>query len=104
MCFMRKLLLFLILLAGCHPQSSTSPVNPDASDAAPVPGPDVCGLAETNLLKLQCADTRGRLLGGPDLHGTKWSDVCRIDADAGISLVPSCIAAASTCAEVMLCK
>lgn len=100
------------LLCACPP--SPGPPVPDAdsgqpiADAAPPPSPaadaspsDTCGAAETRLLELGCKDSRGRLLGGPNLHGVSWSDVCRDNAKNGVSLQPNCIAKAKSCAEVM---
>ena len=59
----------------------------------------VCSQAEATLLQLQCKDARGRLLGGPNLHGVRWADICATDMDAGISVAASCIAAATSCAQ-----
>lgn len=119
---MRNLIPVLLLLAmtACPP-ATTKPPSPDgdavpppvaeaaasvaeAAPAPPAPAVDACAAGEAKLLALGCKDTRGRLIGGPDLHGVGWAIQCRIDADAGVDLHAICIAAASSCAQVMQCK
>lgn len=108
------------LLVACPP-SPPPVVPPDASDAAPVatdaappppapsadaaPAPlDACGKAQATLLRLQCKDARGRLLGGPNEHGASFAAVCRDDATKGVDVHPACLAAATTCAGVSSCS
>lgn len=65
---------------------------------------DICAAAEAKLLTLQCKDPRGRLLGGPNLSGTKWADICR-DVTAGqADMKPGCISVAKSCTEVEACR
>ncbi len=122
---MRKYLLLVpLLLAGCPSNPSNGPcpstlaaptpcVLKDAAppspapvvvDAAPSPKLDVCGLGEANLIKLGCKDDRGRLLGGPDLHGVSWAAVCRADQSHNVNMQPGCMAAAKNCEEVSKCR
>lgn len=72
-----------------------------ADAAPPAPPSDACGAAEAHLLALKCLDSRGRLLGGPNLHGVKWADICRQDRNNGVDLKPTCIAVKKTCEEVV---
>jgi hypothetical protein len=116
---MRKLIpTFLLLALAACPQAPATPPTPDVgTDAvAPTPPPpaeaapappaptDTCGAGEAKLLALGCTDPRGRLIGGPNMHDAGWADTCRFDLDAGVDLHASCIAAAATCAAVMLCR
>lgn len=110
-------LAFTAMLCGCPP-APPAPPTPDADsgqpifDAAPAPADaappppatDSCGRAEAHLLELGCKDSRGRLLGGPNLHGVGWADICRGNLRNGVSMQPDCIALAKSCAEVMTCR
>jgi hypothetical protein len=115
-----------LFLLGCPQPTPNQPVVPDADaatssvdasipppvDAAPpIPTsvkeagpPDSCALGEQNLLKLACVDARGRLIGGPNMHGEPWSQICRDNAEAGVDMKPACIAQAKTCAVVENCR
>lgn len=104
---MLKPLLLVSLLLGCPPATSPKPDASDGSAATLVAAEasvDSCGLAEQNLLKLGCKDPRGRLLGGPDLHGVSWSQVCRANKTNGVDMKPECLMIATTCAGVEQCR
>ena len=80
-------------------------VTPPTPSPAPSPEPhDACWNAAQKLLALGCKDSRGRVLGGPDLSGLTWSQVCRQDLANGVNLNASCITAAATCATAEACK
>ena len=120
---MRNLILFLTVaaLAACQspcPPASTSPLTSapcpaaDAGTPAP-PAPaadaavephDACWNAAQKLLELSCKDTRGRLLGGPNMSGLTWSTVCRQDFLNGAKINTTCIIGASSCAAAEACK
>lgn len=90
---MRKPLVLLLLplvLLGCPPG-----VTP--------PGTNQCAAAEQNLLKLQCKDSRGYLLGGPNKSGVAFHDVCIEDQNNSIPLNPACLAQITDCKEVDPC-
>ena len=99
--------------AGCPPPSPTPPT-PDADsgsvvdasvmDAVPPSPNDACSAAEANLLALGCKDSRGRLLGGPNLHGVPWAQICRENAANGVDMKPTCIVAKTSCAGVFACR
>lgn len=116
---MRKFIpLIVCLFVGCHgtvtpvpcpAQVPSTPCSSDASvkDAAPAPPPpplDACGLGEQNLLKLGCKDSRGRVIGSPDLHNVSWAAICRANMTNGVDMKPACMAAAKNCTEVESCK
>ena len=120
---MRKLTpLLLLVLLGCPPNPPNPPPSPDAdaaapppivdaappppppSDAAPPPPPDACGAGEQNLLKLGCKDGRDRLIGGPNMHGVAWAQICRDNKANGVDMHPICIAVARSCPEVLSCR
>jgi hypothetical protein len=119
---MRNLIPVILLLVGaaCTPAPSPAkPPSPDGDALTPVaadatvpaeaapapPAPtDACAAGEAKLLALGCKDSRGRLIGGPDLHGVGWAIQCRVDLDAGVDLHAICIAAAPSCTAVMACK
>ena len=111
-------IILLVALAACQPYSPTpadaSPA-PTASSVTPVPTPtppppqpvepqDACWTAGQKLLQLGCRDTRGRLLGGPNLSGITWSAVCRQNLANGVDLNAACITAAATCQIAQACK
>jgi len=128
---MRKFIpLFVtVLLACCKsagpcPQISSTPCIPDATPAPvpvpvvvdasppappPPPAPDAgslvhnCGAAQANLLKLGCKDSRGRLIGGPNLHGATWASMCVNNTLAEASMNPVCVAAAQDCPTALAC-
>jgi len=128
---MRKFVIPLILLwLGCPPTSATktdaSPeVSVDAStadatledasedsanntsdvpDSLPYEASDVCTLGEQALLKLECKDARGRLIGGPNLHGMSWAQICRQNKSNKVDMKPRCISLAKSCKEVQACR
>ena len=102
------LLVFPLILMGCPPSSKMPHVgdadaaNPlvAADGAAPV---DACAAAEDMLLRLKCTDARGRLIGGPNLHGEPWSQICRDDLAQGVDLGAACMITKSDCAGVNSC-
>ena len=126
---MRKFIpLFVpVLLACCKsagpcPQTSPTPCPPDATPApvpvpvvvdatppAPPPTPDAgiltqnCVAAQANLLKLGCKDSRGRLIGGPNLHGATWASMCVNNTLAEAGMNPVCVAAAHDCPTALTC-
>jgi len=108
---MRAFVIAFVSFFGACPPSPTPPV-PDADSGQPIadaateaaPPRDACDAAEARLLELGCHDSRGRLLGGPNLHGTRWGDICRDNAAKGVSMQPACIASKKTCAEVLTCR
>jgi hypothetical protein len=115
---MQNLPVFVLVaaLVACHAASPSQPVAdaaapaPPASSAptpapAPTPEPhDACWSAGQKLISLACKDTRGRLMGGPDLQGVSWSVVCRQDLANGVDLKASCIAGAASCTAAEACK
>lgn len=76
----------------------------DAAPPAPPQPVDSCAAGEAKLLALGCKDSRGRLIGGPDMHDAGWAQICRQDLEAGVDIHAICIAAASNCTQVMACK
>lgn len=111
----RARIVVALVLGGCTPTPGPiPPPAPDASDSGgPAPTPpadaapapvDACAAAEAKLLALACKDSRGRLLGGPTLHGETWSALCRENAAHGVDMQPGCIASKTTCAEVSTCR
>ena len=124
---MRKLLpLFILLFSGCQPTPPNPVVpSPDADASTPVvvdaisldaspeaavdsasdtpPNNDLCAAAQANLIKLGCKDSRGRLIGGPNLHGIAWADVCRSNKANQVDMNPACIAIKTSCPEVEQC-
>lgn len=91
---MRKLVPLLFLL-GCAQ---------DVPPVRPVPGRGYCDDAEEQLLRLGCKDGRGRPLGGPNLRGEPFRDICRNALENAVDLNPKCIAAAGTCTEANRCS
>lgn len=69
----------------------------------PVPGRASCDDAEEQLLRLGCKDGRGRPLGGPNLRGEPFRDICKNAMQNAVDLNPKCIAAARTCTEASRC-
>jgi len=112
------LAVFALALPACPPAPTPPPNPPDASDSSapappqpPAPAADSgvvltpdCVAAQANLLKLQCKDARGRLLGGPNEHGTPFAAVCTDDFGKGIDIHAKCLAAASSCAGASSCS
>lgn len=88
--------------AGPAPAVDAAP--PPALDATPPPPKDACGAGEQNLLKLGCKDDRGRFLGGPNMHGVPWAQICRDNKANGVDMKPLCLAATKSCAEVQSCR
>lgn len=68
--------------------------------------PDVawCPLAERNLIKLGCCDPYGRLIGGVNADGERFSDQCAdMETKQQLPLNARCVSKATTCQEAMLC-
>lgn len=107
---MQKFLLLFFLLGCPQPVSptpdadATTPAVDGSTTAAEAAPSDACGLAEQNLNKLGCKDPRGRLLGGPNLHGDAWSTVCRTNRTNGVDMKPECLMQATSCAAVEACR
>ena len=110
---MRNPLLFLplLLVLGCPPSPVPPTPNPDDPDASVDDAgdeadgsTDVCRRAELKLLKLGCKDSRDRLIGGPNLHGTPWRTICRDNKKNGVDMHPSCIATQTACQGVETCR
>jgi len=76
---------------------------PVPGDAAPSPS-DACGRAEQNLLKLQCKDQRGDVIGAPNLHGVPWAQICRDNKANGVDMKPECLMLKTNCAGVEQCR
>ena len=73
---MRKLLafsVFTLALLGCPPSGPVPAEGLDGSLTAASP----CMSAQANLLRLQCKDSEGRLLGGPNKANQQFSAVCQ---------------------------
>lgn len=92
---MRYLLLLAVLLVGCPPPVPVPPPGPLTDDS--------CVDAETRLLALDCRDSRNRALGGPNLHGTKFSAICRENMANGVDMQPRCLATIPSCKELSTC-
>lgn len=91
----------MVLLVGaltsCFGPTTNVPVHP-------VTDTDQCGLAEKNLLALECKDRRGRLLGGPNLHGESYKARCEaLQLQQNVWINPKCKAEAKTCEEAAAC-
>lgn len=97
---MKKLLptLFLLVLTSC-PSTTPTPVGP-----TPTPrDTDVCGEAGKNIEELKCLDRRGDPMW-VNRNGEKFEETCRkLQEEGGIFLDPKCIAAATTCEQVVAC-
>ena len=95
-----QIFLFLGIL-GCSP-ANTQPVEPEPLQ------PDLlvvvsCRKAEAHLLELQCRDSGGRLLGGPNLHAEPFHAICENAIANSVNVNPTCLAAVKTCQEVNSC-
>ena len=114
-------LLVAMGVSACPPKPTpTPPPTPDATDAAiddggaddvvAVDAPvdvtvlEACTLAEKNLLRLQCKDSHGRLLGGANAHGQPFAKTCADAIEKRVDVHPICIAQAKTCLEVSSCS
>lgn len=87
------LLSLLLLLPGCPgPHPAVLPTDSDK-----------CAMAEAQLLKLQCRDSRGELLGGPNKHGVDFTSRCKAIQAQGVPLNPTCISTSTSCQEVDRC-
>jgi len=104
------ILALLVAPLGCPP-SKVQPL-PDPSSVNPAPSesldknPDAaddCTRAEQNLLRLQCKDSLGRLLGGGNKVGDSFSAICQNAIANHIDMNPACIAASQTCEGVNKC-
>jgi hypothetical protein len=93
---MRYTLVLLIsaVLFGCP----SNPVTPQAKTGA-----DQCDAAQAHLLPLGCKDSRGQVLGAPNLHGVSFADVCRNEYANGIDFKAGCLATVKDCAGVPAC-
>lgn len=88
----RALCLLFPLLVGCPKSTPTYPTDSGYCDAA-----------QANLLKLQCKDDAGHLLGGPNNSGMSYGDRCRQAESNGVPMAPQCISVATSCAQVDPC-
>lgn len=93
---MKKLLVLLPLLLAACPNNNLPPPHP-------VVDTDMCEAAEQNLLKLECKDRRGRLLGGPNLHDEPFRQTCKNTQDSAVWLNPRCLSTIKDCKEVDGC-
>ena len=59
--------------------------------------------AQTNLLKLQCKDNNGNLLGGPNASGETYANRCEDEQDTGIPTAAQCISTVTSCDQVDPC-
>jgi len=59
--------------------------------------------AQTNLLRLQCKDSNGNLLGGPNASGDTYADRCTLQQDNGIPTAAQCISTVTSCDQVDPC-
>lgn len=86
-------------ILSCSPaQPPVQPVHPDDKD------PDLgCKAAEEHLLALECKDSKGRLLGGPNRRGESFRSICETAIKARVSLRPACIARVTSCDAVQAC-
>lgn len=90
---MRYLVLLTAMLLGC-PNNPNPPPNPNNS---------YCQPAQDKLLQLQCKDSRGELLGGPNKHGVSFADRCMQTQNNSVSLAPQCLSMIKNCSEVDGC-
>ena len=97
---MRKhqLNLLLLCLLSCKDPVTPSP-HPDDKD--PVQS---CAAAEKNLLQLECKDSAGAPLGGPNRRGKPFRDVCLEALANKLSLRPVCLAGVRSCSDVKKCE
>lgn len=107
MAHLRRLLLLSIssaFLLGCPPAKTGSPTCPSADESTGGLSVEAsCEKAEENLLKLECKDSLGRLLGGPNKKGERFASICSNAMHSSVNLRPACVAAAKTCEEVEKC-
>lgn len=80
-CYMKRVLLLTVALLAC---------TPDPHAPHPITDTDKCGDAEKHLIELGCLDNRGRLLGGPNLHGQSFKQRCEIGHQAKLWFNPVC--------------
>ncbi len=86
-------LFFFLVLVGCPQQ----PVVPAVEDG----GELYCYEAEQHLLNdLNCKDRRGRRIGGPNLKGLSFAEICRDLYTQGVNFKARCLSTAKNCDEV----
>ena len=90
-----------LLVFGCSP-TNPQPVEPEPLQPNDAAAP-ACLQAEQNLIKLQCKDSTGRLLGGPNLHNETFHDICQNAIANHVNINPTCLAGVKSCSEVNSC-
>lgn len=97
---MRKYQLNLLLLCLLSCKDPVAP-DPHPDDQKPAQS---CAAAEKNLLQLECKDSEGALLGGPNRRGVPFRDVCAEAVANKLSLRPGCLARVRNCTDVKKCE
>lgn len=62
-----------------------------------------CMSAQKNLLALQCPDSRGQIMGGPNKHGEEYNVVCARNIESGVPMYAECLSKVQTCKEIEKC-
>lgn len=87
----------LLVLSACLSCTPSPPIAPMPSDSA------YCGAAGAQLLKLQCTDGEGHLLGGQNASGQTYTVRCQTAESYGIPMAPECISNITSCDQVDTC-
>ncbi len=93
-----RALLFLCLVACARQQGPFSPVHPDDNKE-----PTDCVAAEQNLLRLECKDSEGGLLGGKNRAGVPFHTVCEEYLANSVGIQPLCLSKLTTCDQLSTC-
>jgi hypothetical protein len=89
--------LCLLTMSSISVTCNQSPHAPAPTDSA------FCNAAQAQLLTLQCKDSEGNLLGGPNTLGKSYADRCREAEANGVPQAPKCISTVTSCDQVNPC-